>query len=89
VWEELVHALRGRRHVIDIRNIGLMAAIDLAPRDGAVGARGYEALVRAFEAGLLIRATGDTLALSPPLIITEAEIGRLVETLGPVLDAID
>jgi beta-alanine--pyruvate transaminase len=89
LWEELIHSLRARRHVVDIRNLGLMAAIDLAPRDGAVGARGYEALVRAFQAGLLIRPTGDTLALSPPLIITEAEIGRLVEILGPVFDAID
>jgi beta-alanine--pyruvate transaminase len=89
LFEDAVHSLRGRRHVIDIRNIGLMAAIDLAPRPDAVGARGYEVLVRAFEAGLLARATGDTIALSPPLIVSEAEIGKLVELLGDVFDAID
>jgi beta-alanine--pyruvate transaminase len=89
VWESAVHGLRGRAHVADIRNLGLMAALDLAPRPNAPGARGYEALVRAFEAGLLIRVTGDTIALSPPLIIGEAEIARLAEVLGGVLAGIE
>jgi beta-alanine--pyruvate transaminase len=89
VWEAAIHGLRERAHVADIRNLGLMAALDLAPRPNAPGARGYEALVRAFEAGLLIRVTGDTIALSPPLIIGEAEIARLAEVLGGVLDGIE
>jgi beta-alanine--pyruvate transaminase len=90
VFEAAVHSLRGRPHVADIRNIGLMAAIDLAPRpDAAPGSRGYEALVRAYQTGLLIRATGDTIALSPPLTVGESEIGRLAEMLGAVFDAIE
>ena len=87
-WEDAVHGLRGKPHVIDIRNIGLMAAVELQPRPEAPGARGYEILNRALAAGLLVRTTGDVIALSPPLIITEAEIGRLFEMLGGVLDAV-
>ena len=86
LWEDGIHALRAKPHVIDIRNIGLMGAIELAPRADAPGARGYEVLVKALKAGLLIRATGDIIALSPPLIISEAEIGKLFDILGGVLD---
>jgi len=86
LWEDGIHALRVKPHVIDIRNIGLMGAIELAPRADAPGARGYEVLVKALKAGLLIRATGDIIALSPPLIISEAEIGELFDILGGVLD---
>jgi len=85
-WEDAIHALRAKPNVIDIRNIGLMGAIELAPRADAPGARGYEVLVRALKAGLLIRATGDIIALSPPLIISEEEIGKLFDILGGVLD---
>jgi beta-alanine--pyruvate transaminase len=88
VWEEAVHDLRDCPHVIDIRNIGLMAAIELSPRPGAPGARGYEALVRALQAGGLIRTTGDTVALSPPLIISQDEIHALTSTVRRVLEAI-
>jgi beta-alanine--pyruvate transaminase len=88
VWEDAVHALRGKPHVIDVRNLGLMAAVELEPRAEAPGARGYEVLNRALAAGLLVRTTGDTIALSPPLIISEAEIARLAEVLGGVLDAV-
>jgi beta-alanine--pyruvate transaminase len=89
MFEEAVHSLRGRRHVTDIRNLGLMGAVDLAPRDGAPGARGYETMVRCFQNGLMVRMTGDTIALSPPLIISEAQIAGLIETLGEAIDAID
>jgi beta-alanine--pyruvate transaminase len=89
VWEDAVHGLRARRHVADIRNLGLMAAVDLKPRDGAPGARGYETLVRCFGAGALVRATGDTIALSPPLIVREDEIARLVGVLGEVIDSLE
>jgi beta-alanine--pyruvate transaminase len=85
-WEDAIHALRAKPNVIDIRNIGLMGAIELAPRPDAPGARGYEVLVKALKAGLLIRATGDIIALSPPLIISEDEIGKLFDILGGVLD---
>ncbi len=88
LWEAALHGLRAAPHVIDIRNVGLMGAIELSPRDGAPGARGYEVLVGALQAGLLVRATGDTIALSPPLIISEAEIDKLTAILGGVLAGI-
>ena len=87
-WEDAVHSLRSLPNVIDIRNLGLVAAVELQPRAGAPGARGYEALVKAFEQGLLIRVTADTIALSPPLIISPAQIDELATTLGAVLKTI-
>ena len=84
-WEEAVHSLRGLPHVIDVRNLGLVAGIELEPRQGKVGARGYDALVEAFRAGLLIRVTGDIIALSPPLIIERQQIEQVVDLLGGVL----
>jgi len=86
LWEDAIHALRAKPNVIDIRNIGLMGAVELAPRADAPGARGYEVLVKALKAGLLVRATGDIIALSPPLVISEDEIGKLFDILGGVLD---
>lgn len=88
LWEDSLHALRGKPNVIDIRNIGLMGAIELSPRPDAPGARGYEVLVKALKAGLLVRATGDIIALSPPLIVSEDEIGKLFDILGGVLDGV-
>ncbi|MBS0332924.1 MAG: aminotransferase class III-fold pyridoxal phosphate-dependent enzyme, partial [Proteobacteria bacterium] len=88
-FESAVRGLREKPNVIDIRNLGLMAAVELSPRDGAPGARGFEAHVKAFQAGALIRYTGDTIALSPPLIATPAELERLIAILGEVLDTID
>ena len=87
-WSDAVHSLRGRPHVVDLRAYGLVAGIELEPRAGAAGARGYEALVRAFEGGLLIRTTGDTIALSPPLILERADVDRIFETLAAVLDSV-
>jgi beta-alanine--pyruvate transaminase len=84
-WENAVHSLKGLPHVIDVRNLGLVAGIELEPRAGKVGARGYEALVEAFRAGLLVRVTGDIIALSPPLIIERKEIEQVVDLLGGVL----
>jgi beta-alanine--pyruvate transaminase len=88
VWEDAVHSLRGCPHVVDIRNIGLTAAIELSPRAGAPGARAYEAFVEALGQGVLIRVTGDIIALSPPLIVEEGHIGRIVETLKTILGAV-
>ena len=84
-WEDAVHSLRGLPHVVDVRNLGLVAGIELEPRQGKVGARGYEALVAAFRAGLLIRVTGDIIALSPPLIIERQQIEQAMDLLGGVL----
>ena len=84
-WEEAVHSLKGLPHVIDVRNLGLVAGIELEPRQGKVGARGYDALVEAFRSGFLIRVTGDIIALSPPLIIERPEIEQLVDLLGNVV----
>jgi beta-alanine--pyruvate transaminase len=86
VFEAAVHALRDCANVIDIRNLGLMAAVELAPRADAPGARGYEAFVRTLKEGALVRFTGDTIALSPPLIISAEEIGRLTAILRSVLE---
>lgn len=84
-WENAAHAMRDAPHVIDVRNLGLVAGIELSPRDGAVGARGMEVFHRAFDAGLLIRVTGDIIALSPPLIISEAQIHEIFGVLAEVL----
>jgi beta-alanine--pyruvate transaminase len=88
-WAEAIHGLRGARHVVDLRNLGLVAGIELEPRPGAPGARAYEAFVRCFEAGLMIRITGDIIALSPPLIVEPAQIDRMVQTLRDVLATVD
>ncbi|MGH8203066.1 MAG: aminotransferase class III-fold pyridoxal phosphate-dependent enzyme, partial [Steroidobacteraceae bacterium] len=88
-WSDAVHALKGRKNVVDLRAYGLVAGIELEPRPGAAGSRGYDALVAAFDAGLLVRITGDTIAMSPPLIIERGEIDRLFETLAQVIDRLD
>ncbi|MBB1498042.1 aspartate aminotransferase family protein [Paracoccus sp. MC1862] len=86
-WEQALHGLADHPHVVDIRNMGLIGAVELAPVEGQPGKRAFDAFLRAFEAGILIRVTGDIIALSPPLIITEAEIDELIGTLGEVLRA--
>jgi beta-alanine--pyruvate transaminase len=87
-WEDAVHSLRDMPHVIDIRNLGLVAGIELAPRAGAPGSRAYEVFLKAYEKGLLVRFTGDIIALSPPLIIEPSQIDELVGTLRDVLKQI-
>ncbi len=84
-WENAAHGLRGLPHVIDIRNLGLVAAVELEPLPGRPAARAYEAFVRCFERGLLVRATGDIIALSPPLIIEKPQIDELFDILADVL----
>ncbi|GLH79851.1 aspartate aminotransferase family protein [Bradyrhizobium sp. SSBR45G] len=88
LWEKAAHALRQAPHVIDIRNIGLLAAIDLKPRDGAPGTRGAEAASRCFDDGVLIRGSSDTLVLSPPLIVTEEQVETIFRTIRRALDAV-
>ncbi len=84
-WQEAIHGLRDHPNVIDIRNMGLIGAVELAPIEGQPGKRAFDIFVRAFEAGILIRVTGDIIAMSPPLIISEAQIDHLIGTLGEVL----
>ncbi|RPE66544.1 beta-alanine--pyruvate transaminase [Pacificibacter maritimus] len=84
-WEDGVHSLKGLPHVKDIRNLGLVGAIELESRAGAVGARGMEAMKAAWAEGVMIRVTGDIIALSPPLIISEEEIQTLFGKLAGVL----
>jgi beta-alanine--pyruvate transaminase len=87
-WQEQAHSLKGLPNVIDIRNIGLIAAIELAPREGAVGARGFEAHLKAWEQGAYMRASGDIVALAPPLIIEKTQIDELFDCLRGVLKGI-
>ncbi len=88
IWEDALHGLANAPHVIDIRNLGLMGAIEFAPRPGAPGARGFEAMVAAFEAGLTVRSAGDFLALSPPLIISPDQIGQIADVLRKVISGL-
>ena len=84
-WEDAVHALKGLPHVIDIRNIGLIGAIEFEPIPEAPGRRAHTHFVEAFNRGLLVRATGDIIALSPPLIIEKKEIDQLIDIFSGVL----
>jgi beta-alanine--pyruvate transaminase len=84
-WEDAAHSLRGLPHVIDIRAIGLVAAVELAPRAGQPGARAFEAFRLAFADGVLVRVTGDIIALSPPLILERQHIDELFGKLAAVL----
>lgn len=88
LFADAAMTLKGLPGVLDIRTVGLAAGIDLAPRAGANGARGYEAMDRAFrDEDLLIRVSGDTLAVCPPLIVSEAQIGQIFDNLARVIRA--
>jgi beta-alanine--pyruvate transaminase len=90
VFENAVHSLKDAPHVVDIRNVGLAAGIDLAPDLSSPGRRGYDVLTRAYgEENLVLRVSGDTVALAPALIASEAEIARMVEGLRAVLQRLD
>jgi beta-alanine--pyruvate transaminase len=85
-WEQAVHSLRDCPHVLDVRNIGLVGAIELAPRAGEPGTRAFDAFIRAFQdEHLLIRVTGDIIALSPPLIVSADQIDDIVARLRRIL----
>jgi len=84
-WRDAVHSLRDAAHVIDIRNLGLIGGIELESRPGAPTARALEVFDRCFDKGLLIRVTGDIIALSPPLILEKAHIDQMVETIRAAL----
>lgn len=84
-WQDAVHALKDLPNVIDLRNMGFIAGIELSSREGKIGARAFDAFLQAYEAGLLIRTTGDTIALSPPLIIEKSHIDFAFDTLTKIL----
>ncbi|KJS38512.1 MAG: hypothetical protein VR70_09735 [Rhodospirillaceae bacterium BRH_c57] len=84
-WQDAAHALRGLPHVIDVRAMGLVAGIELAPMDDGPGKRAFAAFLECFARGVLVRTTGDTIALSPPLIIEDSHMDRLFTTLSDVL----
>ncbi|OON64208.1 aspartate aminotransferase family protein [Massilia sp. KIM] len=84
-FEDALHALRGLPHVIDLRSIGLVAGIELEPIPGKPGARAYNALKKAFADGILIRTTGDIIALSPPLILERRHVDELFGKLATLL----
>jgi beta-alanine--pyruvate transaminase len=88
-WADALHSLKGLPHIIDIRNLGLIGAIELEPIAGQPTKRAFSAFVKAFETGILIRTTGDIIAMSPPLIISKAQIDELIGTLGSILKTLE
>ncbi|MFN6977500.1 MAG: aminotransferase class III-fold pyridoxal phosphate-dependent enzyme, partial [Gemmobacter sp.] len=84
-WGEALHSLRGLPHVIDVRNLGLIGAVELDPIAGEPTKRAFAAFLDAYESGILIRTTGDIIAMSPPLIIDKGQIDELIGKLATVL----
>ena len=89
VLEAKLHTLKGTKHVIDIRNSGLVGAVELQPRANAVGARTFEVFLKCWEKGVMVRQTGDIIALAPALVVEESHIDEIVETIRSVLNAVD
>ena len=90
VWEEQLHRLRASsNHIIDIRNLGLIGAVELQPRSGAAGARANDVFLDCFKNGLQVRVTGDTIALSPPFIISEEQIAEIMSILAAALGRVE
>jgi beta-alanine--pyruvate transaminase len=84
-WEDALHSLKGLPHVIDLRNVGLIGAIELASIPGKVGARAMAVYKQAFAEGVLIRTTGDIIALSPPLVLEKKHIDDLFGKLADII----
>jgi len=88
-WQEAVHSMKGLPNVIDIRNCGLTAGIELAPRPNAPPtSRGMDAHLSAFEKGVMVRFSGETICMSPPLIISKGQIDQIVDTVTDVIKTI-
>ena len=87
-WEDALWSLKGGHHVIDLRNLGIMAGIELEPRPGQPTARATETFQKCFDDGLLIRVTGDTIALSPPLIAERSHVDQIFETIDSTLKTV-
>jgi beta-alanine--pyruvate transaminase len=88
-WCDAAMTLKGNPRVLDIRCVGLTAGIDLASRPDAVGKRGYEAMERGFhDEGIMFRTVGDSIAVTPPLIVSESQIGEIFDKVGKVIKAL-
>ena len=87
--EEVAHSLKGENHIIDIRNIGLVASVELMPREGAVGSRGYELMKRMWDKGVMVRFTQDTMAVTPPLIAERKHIDEMFDKTRQALKEIN
>ncbi|MFN3466023.1 MAG: aspartate aminotransferase family protein [Terricaulis sp.] len=88
-WYDACMSLKGLPNVLDIRCVGITVGIDLASKPDAVGKRGYEAMDRGFhDEGIMLRAVGDSLAMSPPLIVSESQIGEIFEKVARVIKAV-
>jgi beta-alanine--pyruvate transaminase len=87
-WQDAAHAMKAEPGVIDVREIGLVAGIELAPRPGKPGARATEVFRHCFDNGLLVRVTGDIVALSPPLIVENPHVDRIFGTLSDAIRAV-
>lgn len=88
-WADAVMALRNEPNVVDIRTVGITAGIDLAPNKDGPGKRGFEALDSAFhDHELMMRVAGDTLCLTPPLIISESQVGEIMDKIAKVIRAV-
>ncbi|HET7850914.1 MAG TPA: aspartate aminotransferase family protein, partial [Pseudolabrys sp.] len=86
IWYDAAMTLKGNPRVLDVRCVGLTAGIDMASRPDAVGKRGYEALERGFhDEGIMFRIVGDSIAVTPPLIVSENQIGEIFEKVGKVI----
>jgi beta-alanine--pyruvate transaminase len=85
-WADAVHTLDGGRHVIDVRNIGLVGAVELQPREGKPGARAFDLFLDCLAQGVLVRVAGETIALSPPLIVSTEQIDEIVAAMAAGLD---
>lgn len=88
-WADAVHSLKGRRHIIDVRSLGIVAGIELAPRPGAPGKRAGELFHKCFDTGLLVRATADIVALSPPLILEKSHIDEMIGKIATLVETIE
>ncbi len=88
-FEQKLHELKGLQHIEDIRNLGLIGGIQLAPRPDAPGARASEVFARCFERGVLVRATGDIIALSPSFVMEKAQVDRVMDTLRTAISAVN
>jgi beta-alanine--pyruvate transaminase len=88
-WEDALHSLKGLPHVIDVRNLGLIGAVELEPIAGSPTKRAFAAFVKGFEQGILIRTTGDIIAMSPPLIVEKSHIDILIGKLAEILKTLE
>ena len=87
--QEAAHSLKGTKNVIDIRNMGLIAAVEIQAKDGAIGARGFETMKKAWDLGVMIRANGDTIAFSPPLIVENSQIDQMFDVTKKAIESIN